>query len=111
SGDRPLHLLMTRCVEITSLDMNPVQNYLLNLKLAAISQLDYEKYIAFLGCKETPHRKAIFSEIKPYLSKEAAAYWCNHEKMIQKGIIYQGRVERLTHFAAAFFNLFMNKKT
>lgn len=111
SGDRSLHLLMTRCAEIISLDMNPIQNYLLNLKLAAISQLDYEKYIAFLGCKETPHRKAIFSEIRPYLSKDAANFWDKHEKMIQKGVIYQGRVEKLTHYAAVFFNLFMNKKT
>src|SRR4029078_5372714 len=56
SGDRPMHLLMTECAEIISIDMNRIQTYLLELKIAAITHLDFEKYLAFLGCTPTDHR-------------------------------------------------------
>jgi S-adenosylmethionine-diacylglycerol 3-amino-3-carboxypropyl transferase len=110
SGDRPLHILMTDCTSILSIDMNPAQNHLLNLKLAAISQLDYDKYIAFLGCLPTTHRNAIFNEIKSHLSSDAYHFWENNKKMIQHGIIYQGRMERLTYLSAIFFNLLRPNK-
>ena len=37
SGDRPLNLLMNECREIVSIDANPVQNYLLELKIMIMS--------------------------------------------------------------------------
>lgn len=110
SGDRPLHLLMTDCASIISIDMNPIQNYLLNLKRTAINHLDYEKYLGFLGCEDTSHRYAIFNEIKPHMDPDAAEFWSQHKKMIENGVIYQGLVERLTNYAAKFFKLVRNKK-
>lgn len=110
SGDRPLHLLITNCAEIISIDMNRIQNYLLDLKLTAITKLDYEKYLAFLGCTFTPHRAAIFNQIKSHLSNDAALFWEQHKKMIHQGVIYQGLVERLTYSVARFFNLLRGKK-
>lgn len=110
SGDRPLHLLMTDCAEITSIDMNHIQNFLLELKLAAISLLDYEKYLAFLGCAPTKHRYVIFTQLKSYLSHDAVLFWEDHKKMINRGIIYQGRVERLTHFSAKILNILKYKQ-
>ena len=62
SGDRPLHLLLSDCKEVCAIDMNPVQNYLLELKIAALKALDYEEYLGFLGCHDTPHRYAIFTK-------------------------------------------------
>ncbi|HEX2549621.1 MAG TPA: DUF3419 family protein [Gammaproteobacteria bacterium] len=102
SGDRPLHLLLSECKSVLSIDMNPIQNYLLELKMAALRFLDYEEYLAFLGCTESRHRYTIFSKIKSHLSTKAKAYWEHHKKMIVNGIIYQGRVERLNYYAAKF---------
>lgn len=110
SGDRPLHLLMTDCKKIYSLDMNLSQNYLLELKLAAIKQLDYEKYLSFLGLTPTKNRHKLFKELTPHLSKEAVSFWEKNKKMISKGVIYQGKVERLTHLGAKFIKLCRNKK-
>jgi S-adenosylmethionine-diacylglycerol 3-amino-3-carboxypropyl transferase len=104
SGDRALHLLMTDCAEITAIDLNPSQNFLLELKLAAISHLDFDTYLAFLGCETTPHRQSIFHQLRRHLSSSAAAFWMQHPKMIEKGVIYQGRVERLTRAIATFLN-------
>lgn len=110
SGDRPLHLLMTDCAEIISIDMNSIQNYLLELKLIAISYLDFETYLAFLGCEPSPHRLSIFSQLRSHLSIEAATYWEKNKKMIKQGILYQGMVERLTFLGARFFKLLGRKK-
>ncbi len=110
SGDRALHLLMTDCTEIVSVDMNRIQNYLLELKIAAIEQLDFEKYLAFLGGESTIHRYDIFKYLKSHLSPVAAAHWEQNKKMIERGVIYQGRVERLTYFGSKFLNLIRHKK-
>jgi S-adenosylmethionine-diacylglycerol 3-amino-3-carboxypropyl transferase len=107
SGDRPLHLLMTDCAEVISVDMNQAQTALLDLKLAAISQLDFHKYLAFLGCDACTgtNRLQIFKEIKKHLSPQANHFWEKNQRKIAKGIIYQGKVERLTYFAAKILNL------
>lgn len=110
SGDRSLHLLMTECAEIISIDMNKIQNCLLDLKVAAIAQLDFEKYLAFLGCESTPHRQAIYNELKPHLSPDSIAYWDANKKMIERGIVYQGMTERLTNVGSKFFKLLRHKK-
>jgi S-adenosylmethionine-diacylglycerol 3-amino-3-carboxypropyl transferase len=110
SGDRPLHLLMTNCAEIISIDMNRVQNHLLSLKLAAISALDYEKYLAFLGCTPYERRDTILKDVKPFLPVESADFWESHKKWLKRGVIYQGRIERLTKVAAKIFHLFQDKK-
>lgn len=110
SGDRPLHLLMTDCAKIMSLDMNPIQNYLLDLKLTAITRLDYEKYLAFLGCTPTSYRLNIFNHLKSYLPHAAREHWEQKPHMIAKGIIYQGRVERLSNLTRIFVNLLRHQK-
>jgi S-adenosylmethionine-diacylglycerol 3-amino-3-carboxypropyl transferase len=110
SGDRALHLLMTECAQIISVDMNHIQNYLLELKLAAINHLDFDKYLAFLGCTPCSHRKSTFMQLKSSLSPEAARYWMKNEKMITSGIIYQGIVERFTRYSGFFLNLLRRSK-
>lgn len=110
SGDRPLHLLMTDCAEVIAIDMNIIQNHLLELKLAAITHLDYHAYLEFLGCSPSRYRFSTFKYLTAYLSKEAAEFWKKNKKMLDRGIIYQGRVERLTYYLSILFNLLKGKK-
>jgi S-adenosylmethionine-diacylglycerol 3-amino-3-carboxypropyl transferase len=110
SGDRPLHLLMTDCAEVVSVDKSHAQNFLLELKINAITHLDYEKYLKFLGCETTPHRLDIYRELRPHLSKSAATFWDRHQYMVKRGIIYQGRTERFTYLASRFFKLLRHSK-
>jgi S-adenosylmethionine-diacylglycerol 3-amino-3-carboxypropyl transferase len=109
SGDRPLNLLTTPCAHVYSVDMNHSQTYLLELKFAAINNLDYEKYLGFLGCTPCIYRESIFNEIKPYLSSEAIKFWFKHKRMLRKGVIYQGKVERLAAQAAKIFKILRPK--
>jgi len=110
SGDRPLHLLMTECDSIISIDRDSSQNYLLDLKINAIANLDYETWLAFSGCETCDDRYTIFKKFKPHLHPDAARFWDEHKNMIEKGVLYQGRIERLTRLSARLIHLVRHKK-
>lgn len=110
SGDRPLNLLNRPCQKLVSLDANRVQNFLLELKVAAMKVLDYPQYVAFLGAAPASNRREVFKTLLPYLSQAAGEFWLRHGKMIEKGIVYQGGVEKLTRVVAAVFSMTRGKK-
>lgn len=110
SGDRPLNLLLSECQEIIAIDMNPYQNYLLQLKIAAMVKFDFEDYLKFLGSKECIHRKSMLPNLFPLLNTEAIHYWKTHHKKIQNGILYQGMVEKLTKTFSFFVKTFRKEK-
>jgi S-adenosylmethionine-diacylglycerol 3-amino-3-carboxypropyl transferase len=43
SGDRPLNLLFQGPGKVIAMDLNPVQNHLLRLKVAAMKELPYDE--------------------------------------------------------------------
>lgn len=110
SGDRPLNLLMKDCQEIIAVDMNPYQNYLLKLKAAAMHHLDFQDYQSFLGNKDSSHRKSMLLSLFPLLSSDAVAYWKSHQRDIQKGILYQGALEKWTTSISFFIKTFRKDK-
>ena len=87
---------MNECREIVSIDANPVQNYLLELKIAAMKTLDYQDYLGFLGATKDSKRFQLLNKLSTLMSQKSKEYWCAHHKMISKGILYQGAVEKLT---------------
>lgn len=111
SGDRPLHLLLDECDEVVSIDANPIQNYLLNLKCVAMQELNYHEYIGFLGAIPHDHRLSIFQKLLPYMDAEAQKYWIKKKSMIDKGILYQGVLEkRCQSVVAPLVQIFRGKK-
>jgi S-adenosylmethionine-diacylglycerol 3-amino-3-carboxypropyl transferase len=111
SGDRPLHLLLDDCKELISIDANPIQNHLLDLKCAAMQLLDFDHYLAFLGAVKGGHRLDTFKKIAPHLNEESRKYWKQKQGMIEKGVLYQGFIERkLKMIVAPAFKLFRGKK-
>lgn len=110
SGDRPLNLLIRECQKIVCIDANPVQNHLLQLKAAAMQALDYEDYLAFLGAKPCKNRRQILQYLLPLMDPRTAYFWDKRRKMIAKGVLYQGAVERLTSIVSKVFALTRGKK-
>jgi S-adenosylmethionine-diacylglycerol 3-amino-3-carboxypropyl transferase len=110
SGDRPLNLLTRECQKIICVDANHVQNYLLQLKVAAMHILDYQDYLSFLGAQPGKGRKQTLQLLLSHMDQEAAQFWMNHQRMVAKGILYQGSVERLTNIVAKVFTLTRGKK-
>lgn len=110
SGDRPLNLLMRDCREIISIDANPIQNYLLDLKMAAMQVFSYDRYLSFMGAEKNKHRIQDLKHLIPFLEKESAAFWLKNQKMIKKGVLYQGAIERFTSIVAKIIYLIRYKK-
>ena len=48
--------------------------------------------------------------ILPHLTTQAARFWSENVKMVEKGILYQGAVERLTNLAARAFSILRGAK-
>lgn len=94
SGARSLDLLTKKPSEIVSIDFNPCQNYLLELKMKAIKFLDYEDFLAFLGITSSTKRMRYYEIIKKSLTPDSRSYWDRNIAVLKKGIIYQGRWER-----------------
>jgi S-adenosylmethionine-diacylglycerol 3-amino-3-carboxypropyl transferase len=110
SGDRPLHLLLDDCHEIVTIDLNEMQNHLLALKVQAMQQFDYEHYLSFLGGMEDTHRVAKLQLLLPHLDEKEKQFWTRHEKLVSKGVIYQGAIERLCKRVASVLRIVRKQK-
>ena len=95
SGDRPLNLLSEEVGRIYSIDANPIQNALLDLKKAALKHLSYEQYLAFLGITPCKERLHTYQMLQKDLQPETIEQLLTYQKQIAKGIIFQGAVEKL----------------
>lgn len=105
SGDRPLHLLLDNPKKIVSVDANPIQTYLLKLKLAALHELDPFSYLSFLGVTESADRTTTLQKLSSLLDKETADFWAEHLSLIRPGVIYQGAMEKRARHGSFFFRL------
>lgn len=95
SGARSLDLLVDSPKEIVSIDFNPAQNFLLELKIAAFKTLTYDELLEFLGVRSSEDRIILFDQIKKHLSTNALDFWQKRMKLIKDGVLYCGTWERL----------------
>lgn len=109
-GCNVLGFLLADPAVIYSIDINPTQSWLLELKIAAIKNLEFDDFIAFSGLKESYNRLQIFERLKPGLSKDALAFWNNQKKILQRGFIMNGKYEGFIKLAGKFINLLQGKK-
>jgi S-adenosylmethionine-diacylglycerol 3-amino-3-carboxypropyl transferase len=103
SGDRSLNLLLDPCNTLVSLDANPVQNHLLTLKKVAMEHLSTSEYLAFLGATPSSTRLKILQLLIHEMDPAAANFWNAHKKMVEQGVLYQGKVERYVKWAKVPF--------
>ena len=91
-GDNTLALLMSGA-SVVSIDMNPAQSFLLNLKWAAARNLPYDEYLAFLGVRESETRVKTFNALRTSLPSPLFKWWSHYSKHISRGVIHSGRFE------------------
>jgi len=101
-GDNTLAILTQKPEKVVSVDLNNSQNYLLELKLAAIKKLNYQDFLEFLGVKDSSQRTELFKRIQESLSFEARQWWQDHVCLIEKGVINSGRFEKFLQIFAKF---------
>jgi S-adenosylmethionine-diacylglycerol 3-amino-3-carboxypropyl transferase len=93
SGCRSLSLLACRPRRLVSVDVCAAQNHLLELKLAALRRLAHEEVLTFLGVRLGHDRLEQYAALKKDLSDEAQAYFHDHLRAIEAGILFTGRHE------------------
>ncbi|KAI1378564.1 hypothetical protein F4677DRAFT_371020 [Hypoxylon crocopeplum] len=91
AGDNLLSYALQSPARIHAVDLNPAQNHLLELKVAAFSSLPYEDFWKIFGEGKHPEfRSLLLSKMSPHLSSRAFQYWLNNHHIFtrSKGGLY-----------------------
>jgi S-adenosylmethionine-diacylglycerol 3-amino-3-carboxypropyl transferase len=79
AGCNALDYLLAGAGEVNAVDVNPIQNALLELKVAAIRGLDYESFFDLFGRGGSLSARAMYHDaLRGQLSEVAQAYWDKH---------------------------------
>jgi S-adenosylmethionine:diacylglycerol 3-amino-3-carboxypropyl transferase len=84
--------------KIISIDVNPTQIYLLELKKTAITRLNYNELLELLGLRPSKNRIEIYYSISPFLSETCKKFWDANTDTLKKGIIHGGKFESYLSF-------------
>lgn len=109
-GDNTAALLLASSQKVVSIDLNPTQNYLLELKIAAAKNLNYDEYLEFLGVTKSKDRTQFFEKVRPFLSHGTNAWWSEHKDLLDIGVANCGRFERFTAWFARYILPFVHSK-
>lgn len=101
AGDNSLHLL-SQGAEVVAVDLNPTQLACVELRLAAIRNLEDRAALAFLGFTPTTDRLTVYAGLKDSLSPGARAFWDASPEVIRQGAIHGGKFEH-------YFRLFRTR--
>ena len=93
AGDNSFSLLMNAPALVLAVDINPVQLHLVELKKAAIRELDHGAYLRFIGFREDSDRLATFQRLLPQLPPSSGEFWNGRASGIDAGLISQGKFE------------------
>ncbi|KYG40892.1 hypothetical protein M433DRAFT_77038 [Acidomyces richmondensis BFW] len=76
AGDNILSYAISRPKRIHAVDLNPTQNHLLELKVAALRSLEHEDVWRLFGQGKHPNfHNLLVQQMSPYLSSHAFDYW------------------------------------
>jgi S-adenosylmethionine-diacylglycerol 3-amino-3-carboxypropyl transferase len=111
-GDNTLALLLDNPRSVAAVDMNHSQLHLLELKMRAIQNLQYDDFVHFVGARPCSYRSKLYRLIRAQLSDTCAAFWDAHESDIDAGVIHAGRFERyLATFRSSVLPLIHSRET
>lgn len=95
--------------KVIALDLNPAQNHLLDLKMAAFRRLTYEQMLEFFGVVPSFWRRELYLKLRPALQTESRQFWDHRPEQIKDGIIHCGRYESYMHLLRKWFTRLLGK--
>jgi len=93
-GCNVLTFLLDGPEKVFALDMNPHQNFLLDLKIAAFKGLSYDELLEFIAVRDSGRRLQLYERIRYLLREESRSYWDRQRGKIDMGIMHCGQYER-----------------
>jgi S-adenosylmethionine-diacylglycerol 3-amino-3-carboxypropyl transferase len=109
-GCNALGFLRFSPAAIFCVDINPAQNYLMELKMASFKEFDYDTMCRFIGLRKCNSRIMLFNSLKKHLSKDALRFWEGNLDIIKKGILMNGRYEKFVKLAGRLMRLVQGSK-
>lgn len=107
AGCNALDYLLDEPAHIYCIDMNPRQNALLELKIAAIRQLDHATFFKMFGEGKLPEAASIYkNQLRAELPDYAKAFWDRKIRYFSQGKSFY--FKGTTGFFARFANLYIN---
>ena len=110
-GCNALTFLLDDPQRVIALDLNPHQNHLLELKMAALRRLSYDDLLSFLGIDPCNARSEMYAALRSELSEEARAFWDGRQHDIDSGIIHCGRFERYMRLLGSLTRVLVGRTT
>ena len=109
AGENALTYAMQGAERVYSVDVNPRQNHLLELKLALIKHGDFKVFYECFALGKSPAVSEIYPELRENMSDAAASFWDKHLRYFHpkgRGLFLQGGAG----FFARFLNRIINQK-
>jgi betaine lipid synthase len=92
---------------VYSVDCNPAQNSLLELKRTAIRRLPFEDVWMLFGEGKHPNFERIFeAELAPFLSQKAIKFWKSHAYYFKSGLYFHGGMGKVVAVMQILFRIF-----
>lgn len=111
-GDNTLALLLENPKKIFSIDINPVQNHIAELKLGSPKALSYEECLELLGVNDSEKRLDLYKQASEFLSDDARSWFEDNNNFVEKGVIHSGKFEKyLNAFRKYLLPLVHSKET
>src|SRR5688500_16524343 len=82
---------------VVAVDISGAQLGCVDLKCAAIRELEYPDFLAFLGFRPSATRSSTYARLRSTMNADARAFWDRRAALIDDGIIHCGRFERYFH--------------
>ncbi len=101
AGDNSLHLL-SHGAEVVAADLNLTQLACVELRVAAVRQLNDQAALAFLGFHPGNDRLAVYAGIRNALTAASRDFWDANPGLITGGVIHAGKFEN-------YFRLFRTR--
>lgn len=102
AGDNSFALLTKNPELVLAVDLSIPQISCCELKKQAIKLLEYEEFLELAGFNKSNRRQDLFKSIEGNLPLECKYYFAQNPKIIEDGIIHQGKFEH-------YFQIFANK--
>jgi S-adenosylmethionine-diacylglycerol 3-amino-3-carboxypropyl transferase len=108
-GCTALSLLAAGAGQVISVDLNPAQNHLVELKAAAC-RLGDAPAVAFLGGAPSGRwtREAAYLRVRDLLTPGARAYWDRRRRAVRRGVLSIGVTEKFMGLIAAVVRRFVH---
>ena len=105
-----LEFLLAGPKKIYAVDINPAQNFLMELKKAAFKKLNYPEFACLMGLNDMEDPWAIYNKLNSELSPAALNFWNANQPLITGGLLMKGRYEKFVSLAGKAINFIQGKR-